>query len=117
MIRCLSPMRNIVSSGVVPYQRFCVYFLRNVCLSLVEPGPHRYRDRGAEYRGTPCWILWSGGFGLEAGEARDAPELVAQGVGILVLAEHEVEAGTAGGGPGHHEVRQGAHPGLLGAER
>jgi hypothetical protein len=41
---------------------------------------------------------------LEASKARDAPELVAQGVGVLVLAEHEVEAGAAGDGQVHEDV-------------
>jgi hypothetical protein len=33
---------------------------------------------------------------LEAGQPGDTAELVAQGVGVLVLAAHEVYAGAAG---------------------
>jgi hypothetical protein len=40
----------------------------------------------------------------ETGQARDAPELVAQGVGVLALAADEVEAGAAGGGQVDEDV-------------
>src|SRR5215216_4662541 len=75
---------------------------------------HNFREDsffGASHR-DPC----PSGDSLEAGEARDAPELVAQGIRVLVLAPHEVEAGPPGGGEIHEDVGEGPHAGLFSAE-
>ena len=44
---------------------------------------------------------------LEVRQARQAPELVAQSVGVLVLAAQDVEAGAAGGGEVDEHVGEG----------
>lgn len=45
---------------------------------------------------------------LEARQAREASELVAQSVGVLVLAAHAVEAGATGGGEVDEHIGKGS---------
>ena len=54
---------------------------------------------------------------LEASQACQAPELVAQGVRVLVFAEHEVEAGATGGGEVDQDVLEWPHASLLATVR